>query len=132
METYKFNFEKYTTLHRHYHNEINSANRALIPPLPEMFERVKVQHYLHGIKSPSLIAAIATVKATPNLKNDFNLCADYLTTFVTQNSKDVRNVSNLQYNNNSRGICRGRDRGCFDRRGNNNRERRGQRNNCNK
>ena len=76
METYKFNFEKYTTLHCHYHNEINSANRALIPPLPEMLERVKVQNYLHGIKSPSLIAVIATVKAKPNLKNDFNLCAD--------------------------------------------------------
>ena len=42
MKTYKFNFEKYTTLHRHYYNEINSINKALILQLPEILEHVKV------------------------------------------------------------------------------------------
>ena len=97
MEGRNFNFEKYTTLYRNCHNQIDTTNKALIPPIPPMAERVKVQHYLAGIESPSLVAAIVAVRATLTLKGSFNTCANYLSTYMTQNSEQTCSMATLQF-----------------------------------
>jgi len=93
MEGHRYNFEKYTTLHRMCHNQINSANKALTPPLPPLLERVKVQHYLAGIQAPGMTAAMAAVRASVTLKSDFDQCSDYLSTFVIQTNSQTRSVA---------------------------------------
>jgi len=105
-ETMKYNFERYTTRHRSCHNQINVANAAMNPPQPEIPERTKVINFLNGIQAPSLVAVIATVRDTPWLKSNFELCADYFSTFITQCNKDVRDVATLQIEQG------GGDRGC--------------------
>jgi len=63
---------------------------------------------------------LAAIQATPNLKNDFEQCVDYLSTFVTQNAKNSRSVANLQIGSGGgRGLGRVNcDCGCGKGRGN--------------
>lgn len=42
MKGAKFSFERYTTLHRRCHNQINTANAATKPPMPPLQERIKL------------------------------------------------------------------------------------------
>jgi len=75
MEGHRFDFKKYTTLHRSCHDQINAANKAMVPPMPPLLECIKVQHFLAGIKSSPFTAPVATVKETPtNINSELSSC----------------------------------------------------------
>lgn len=61
IETMKYNFEKYTTAHCFYHNQINVANSAIYSPQLPLLERIKVQNFLTGIEAPLLVVLLVEI-----------------------------------------------------------------------
>jgi hypothetical protein len=98
----RFTFVLYTNIHRGCHNEINSVRRLAQPPTAEMDELLKVRKYLKGIEAPEMAAAVAAVKASPTIRLNFDVTADFLTGFVTQNTPSVR-VASVTHGGQGRG-----------------------------
>jgi hypothetical protein len=106
----------YNNIHRGCHNDINVVRRLAQPRLQEMDEGLKVRKYLTGIQAPEMAAAVAVVKATPNIKASFDLTSDFLTGFMKQNNSTMR--ISLVTNHGGRGRGgRGRGRGRENRGG---------------
>jgi hypothetical protein len=106
-----FMFVIYTNIHRGCHNNINAVRCLAQPRLTEMDKNLKVRKYLTGIQAPELAAAVAAVKATPNIKSSFDLTADFLTGFVKQNTPTMRISSVTNHGGRGRGGGGGRGRG---------------------
>ena len=70
-----FDFEKYITLHQRSHEDLRAAGE----PVPESR---KVSVFLSNINHPSLQLAVAVVRATPTLLNDFTAMTNYLAGIV--------------------------------------------------
>jgi hypothetical protein len=79
-------------------------------------EAAKVRKFLKRIKIPSLKSAIATVRATTVLKNDFEATVNYLSEFIDkQNQAQVRNISSASTGHSGCGNGRGGRGSCHGR-----------------
>jgi hypothetical protein len=82
-----FTFVLYTNIHRGCHNDINLVRRLAQPPMAEM----TVWKYLAGIEArPEMAAAVAAIKASPIIRLNFDVTADFLTGFISQNTPTMR------------------------------------------
>jgi hypothetical protein len=61
--------------------------------MAEMDELLKVRKYLAGIEAPEMAAAVVAVKASPTIRLNFDVTADFLTDFVSQNTPTMRMAS---------------------------------------
>jgi hypothetical protein len=75
----RFNFAKYRTAHTEQHD---IAESLMEHDFPGLSMDQKIQYFLDGIKTNTLEVAKATVRANPDLKNDFHKCAMYLQDIV--------------------------------------------------
>ena len=74
-EKHTFDFEKFITYHQNAHKDLRAAGE----PVPESR---KVSVFLNNIYSQNLQLAVAVVRATPNLLNNFTQMTNYLAGIV--------------------------------------------------
>jgi hypothetical protein len=83
----RYNFETHVSFHRKSHNEISKATGI------ELTEQVKVRKLLTSLQTPTLLAAIATIRAQENLRNDFDETVNYLRAFISNSDQELRVIS---------------------------------------
>ena len=95
-ERKNFNFEKYVTIHRKCHTDLNGLREFGYPGLDP---RSKVCHLIAGIKTTTLDATKNTNWASEDLRRDFDRCVDQFHTAISQqgtgNESNSRNVSDV-------------------------------------
>ena len=75
-EQARYSFERHVTLHHKAHQDIAQATGV------DLSDRDKVRRFLLTVKAPFMQVPIATVKATPNLRTNWEECINYLRDFV--------------------------------------------------
>jgi hypothetical protein len=100
-----FTFERFAEIHQQAHTDMEEFGEPLT-------EAAKVRKFLKRIQAPFLNSAVATVRANPSLKNDFEATVNFLSEFIEeQNQAQLRNISSGRSG-------RGRGRGKGSGRGN--------------
>lgn len=86
-----FTFERFVSLRQEAHRVLDEAGEPV-------GEARKVRELLRGIHSDTMMPAIAMVKATPNMLNDFDTTVNYLAQFVAAGKvkSPPRNVSGFE------------------------------------
>ena len=72
----RYTFEIHVSIHQKAHLDIAKATGQALD------ERTKVRHFLKSIQARELEVPVATVKATPNLCDDWTSCVNYLRGFI--------------------------------------------------
>ena len=80
----RYNFERHVTLHHKAHHNISQATGNTL------MNRDKIHRFLLTIKAPFLQVPIATVKATPQLRTNWEECTNYLREFIPVGTRGTK------------------------------------------
>lgn len=85
----RYNFETHVTKHRQSHLELQKATGT------EMPGPTKVRRLLKSLQATTMLVPIATIRATENLKTDFDATVNYLRNFINTIDQETRNVAQV-------------------------------------
>ena len=91
----QYKFQDYINTHQTAHNEVLDCDRTEAVP-----ESKKVSDFLKGITDPKLELAVSVVLGDPKMRNNFQMCQQYLSTTVenraTLEKNKERNISGVK------------------------------------
>jgi len=83
----RYNFEMHVTTHQRAHLDLSRAGGR------ELTGRDKVRRLLKSISAPNMTVPVATVRATENLRVNWDECLNYLRQFVEEKTMNRRQIS---------------------------------------
>jgi hypothetical protein len=84
----RYTFEGHVSMHRKAHNDLLESTGTALP------EPMKVRKLLASIEATNLLSAVGTIRASPNLKIDFDAAVNFLKGYIAIAEVDnPRNVS---------------------------------------
>jgi hypothetical protein len=83
----RYNFETHVTKHRQSHLELQKATGH------EMAGTTKVRRLLKSLQATTMQVPVATIRATENLKIDFDATVNYLRNFINTIDQETRTVA---------------------------------------